>query len=473
MGDFEILTSEIVMTLLALLGQSICLFYKRATVAIIYAVLIISSVVLVIAFDCFENTCVGFYDSIFIDSKVHLFKIIIFIFAALSILLYKSHCKLLKVEVHIEFVTLVLLSTVATFISISLRNFLLLFCALELQALIGYALVAFDTSNAVSSEGALKYLIIGAVITCVSLFGISFIYGFNGSLSFVRLQTFDAMSIMCIIGFLLFLSNIIFKLSAVPFHFWALDVYESAPLFSTAYISTVQKLGILIVFFNIVSNVMDISSSLTFSVLLKGIAILSMIIGSLGAIYQTSIMRMLAYSGVLNAGYVLMGFVVHGDNLIPASLFYMIIYSASVFCIISLLIALVGGVNAYKITLQSISGIGYTRKSIAAGLTILLFSMIGLPPLAGFFGKYYLFYNTILEGELSLGIIGIIASAISAVYYLKIVKSMYFSDTIAEVNYLPTNKTLLLITSLIIFFTIFFGIFVSRLWSIVSVFAMA
>ena len=459
--QFMIVLPELMITLLAMASQMVAVFCRQSIKWVTHTTVVLAVVIIFFTIKLSANELIAFNNSFVLNPTVGLFKAFVLGFTIAAILLYKNTCKISAESIKMEFITLMLLSTVGIFISISSRNFLLLFCGLELQALSGYALAAFNSSDPKSSEAGLKYFVLGALVTCLMLFGISFLYGFSGGLQYnVTLEMLNSNlkpSIGAIIGATLMLSGIFFKLSAAPMHIWTPDVYEGAPTAAVTYFATAQKIGILVVLLNILTFVIGDYFQISID-LVRIIAMLSMIIGALGAIMQSSLKRLMAYSTVLNIGYVLIGVVLHSEQGNFAALLYLLIYITGVLGFFACLIALLGE-KTDSANFEDIRGIGYSKKAIAGAIAIIMFSMIGLPPLAGFFGKYYVFYQAIVKEEFLLAFTGIFTSVIAAFYYLKVIKSMYFTEPIIELEYIPTSGSLLFITCLVIGFILFFSLF--------------
>ena len=379
----------------------------------------------------------------------------------MSIVIYKSLIKISDKVIKVEFITLILLSTVGVFISISARDFIILFCGLELQALSGYAMAAFNNKDVKSSEAGLKYFVLGSLISCLMLLGISFFYGFTGSIYFndIRAALDGEFNIGLVVGAIFVLAAILFKLSAAPLHIWTPDVYEGAPVSAVTYFAVAQKVGVLIVLINFVTLVTG--NYLRVSVdLIKIAAILSIFIGALGAMMQSSLKRLMAYSTILNVGYVLIAISLHSDEGFRSAIIYMVIYVIGTIGFFACLVALFGRKSDIA-SFADLQGISAERKTIAASIAIIMFSMIGLPPLAGFFGKYYVFYNAIIQGEVTLAVLGVISSVIAAFYYLKVVKYMYFMEAVEKTAIIPTNRGLLSVSVISVGFTLFFFIFAS------------
>nr|MBP9778949.1 NADH-quinone oxidoreductase subunit N [Rickettsiaceae bacterium] len=402
-----------------------------------------------------------FFNSFEVSPSIYKLKSLVLVLSIMSIVIYKSLIKISDKAIKVEFITLILLSTVGVFISISARDFIILFCGLELQALSGYAMAAFNNKDVKSSEAGLKYFVLGSLISCLMLLGISFFYGFTGSIYFndIRAALDGEFNIGLVVGAIFVLAAILFKLSAAPLHIWTPDVYEGAPVSAVTYFAVAQKVGVLIVLINFVTLVTG--NYLRVSVdLIKIAAILSIFIGALGAMMQSSLKRLMAYSTILNVGYVLIAISLHSDEGFRSAIIYMVIYVIGTIGFFACLVALFGRKSDIA-SFADLQGISAERKTIAASIAIIMFSMIGLPPLAGFFGKYYVFYNAIIQGEVTLAVLGVISSVIAAFYYLKVVKYMYFMEAVEKTAIIPTNRGLLSVSVISVGFTLFFFIFAS------------
>lgn len=464
LNQFVLILPEIVLTIIALSMQLLAVFFKEHLRPILLLT-VISSLGLAIAILQFapdENITI-FSDSFELSYYTYWYKSLVLFLSVMSIIIYNDLMKISGKSIKLEFVTLILLSTVGIFISISARDFITLFCGLELQALSGYAIAAFNNKNVMSSEAGLKYFVLGSLMSCLMLLGISLFYGFSGSMYFDIIQNAlnGEFNPGIVVGAIFVLAALLFKLSAAPVHIWTPDVYEGAPISAVTYFAVAQKLGIIIVLINFVNLVLGDYVSISVD-LIKISAVLSIIIGSLGAIMQFSLKRLMAYSTILNVGYVLIGMSLNSYDGIYAAFLYMLIYVLGTMGFFACIVALFGE-KADIATFADLQGIAAERKTIAAAITILMFSMIGLPPLAGFFGKYYIFYNAIIQNEFTLAFLGVLTSVIAAFYYLKIIKYMYFMENDTNITIIPTNHGLLLVSIISVSFTLFFFIFVPSL----------
>lgn len=464
LSQFVLILPEIVLTIIVMCMQLFAVFFKHHLRSIVF--LTISSLLVlatsIIYFAPKEPTSV-FSNSFELSYYIYLFKALILFLSIMSVIIYNDIMKISNKFIKVEFITLMLLSTVGVFISISARDFIILFCGLELQALSGYAMAAFNNKDVKSSEAGLKYFVLGSLISCLMLLGISFFYGFSGSIYFdnIRNALNGEFNIGLVIGAIFVLAAILFKLSAAPFHIWTPDVYEGAPVSAVTYFAVAQKMGILIVLLNFVNLVLG--DYIIISVdLIKIAAVLSIFVGSLGAMMQFSLKRLMAYSTILNVGYVLIAVSLHSEEGMYAAFMYMLIYVLATIGFFACLVALFGEKSDIA-SFADLQGIASERKTIAAAIAIIMFSMIGLPPLAGFFGKYYIFYNAIMQGEFTLALLGVLTSVIAAFYYLKVIKYMYFMEATKKVTSIPTNRGLLLVSVVSVGFTLFFFIFVPSL----------
>ncbi len=457
-NQFIIVIPEILLASLAMVMQIVAVYTKNASRQIALATTLLGLGIVYYMLYFVPEYELGFTLSFATSPAISLFKAIVLGLALMSLVVYRDIAKIANSKLKIEFITLVLLSTLGVFISISARDFMLLFCGLELQALSGYALAAFNTKSSKSSEAGLKYFILGALMSGLMLLGISFLYGFSGSIKFFEIRdALNGFNIGLIVGSVLVLAAILFKLSAAPLHIWTPDVYEGAPISAVTYFAVAQKIGMLVVLINITDGVIGDYTQVS-NELIKIVAILSMIVGSLGAIRQVSLKRLMAYSTVLNVGYVLVGVCLHSPEGNYAAFVYMLIYVIGVMGFFACIVALFG-LKSDEATFEDLQGIAGSRKTLAAAISIIMFSMIGLPPLAGFFGKYYIFYNAVAEGEIVLAIIGVLTSVIAAFYYLKIIKCMYFMEPPRAVIIIPTKRGLWIVTVLTLAFILFFFTF--------------
>lgn len=306
------------------------------------------------------------------------------------------------------------------------------FIALEIMSLAIYILVGYDRKNVTSTEAVLKYLILGAFAGAFFTMGSAFVYGAVGSTKFVKIGQFIAANGMLqspamIGGAFFILVAFLFKIAAFPFHAWIIDVYDGASVPITGYMATGLKTAI----FAVLANFLVVDSALQekWVTFLFYIAVLTMFAGNLIAIGQQSLKRMLAASGIVHSGYLLIALVAVGTKDFTGSViaFYLAAYAAGtlgIFCALSYL----GGKGESRKTFDDFKGLAQSRPYSAAAISVFLLSMAGIPPTAGFMGKFYVITSAINAGQLTLAILGIISSVISIWYYLRLIINMYFHD---------------------------------------------
>ena len=341
-----------------------------------------------------------------------------------------------------EYNILFIFSILGMMIMISSNDLMLLYLGIELQSLSLYVMVALKRDSIRSSEAALKYFILGSIASAIILYGSSMIYSVSGSTNYFLIsETLVSKNSLTIFSFglILILSGIAFKLSAAPFHMWTPDVYEGSPSSITTILITLPKVAALCVIIKLLFepfiNLIDIWQQILIIV-----SISSMVIGSISALKQENLKRLFAYSTIGNIGYVLMGVITATDNGIAAAFLYLIIYTIGALGIFSF-IMLLRRDNVQLVNLSSISGFSKSNPGIALCVVILIFSLAGIPPFAGFFAKFYIFTAAVEQDLVYLAIIGVVFSVVSIFYYLKLIKIMYLDELVESIN-INTDKKL-------------------------------
>ena len=369
----------------------------------------------------------GYHGLFVVDPFADFMKLLVITGAALSVVLaldYNEHEGIAR----FEFPVLVLTSTVGMMIMCSTANLMTLYLGLELQSLSLYVLCAFNRDDTRSAESGLKFFILGALASGLLLYGISLAYGFAGTMDFGELALTLAQpgtaSAGLIVGVVFIVAGLAFKLSAVPFHMWTPDVYEGAPTPVTAFMSTAPKVAAIA----LLLRALEVPFRPVFeqwSGLIVLVSLASMILGALAAIGQRNIKRLMAYSSIGHIGYALIGLAVGTQEGIRGVMIYMVTYvfmSAGVFAV---LIAMRRRGRPLE-QIADLSGLGSTDPGLALIMTILMFSMAGIPPFSGFFGKLYVFRPAVESGFWTLAVVGVLTSVVGAFYYLRIIKVMYF-----------------------------------------------
>jgi NADH-quinone oxidoreductase subunit N len=330
-----------------------------------------------------------------------------------------------------EYPVLALFAGIGMMLMVSANNFLSLYMALELQSLSLYVLAAFHRNSKRSAEAGVKYFTLGALSSGFLLFGISLIYGFTGALDFgavtATLSTLPAIPVGVIFGLVFILAGLAFKISAVPFHMWTPDVYEGAPTPVTAFFAIVPKLAAIALIIRVLDGPFGALEE-QWQQVVWAISLLSMIVGAFAALVQNNIKRLLAYSSIGNMGYALIGVAAGSSQGVAAVLLYMAIYMVTT----AGLFAFVLFMRRYETPVEKISdlaGLSKSHPAIAYAVAILLFSVSGIPPMAGFFGKLVIFQAAVAQGLYVLAVLGILTSVVAAYYYLLLVKIMFFDET--------------------------------------------
>jgi NADH-quinone oxidoreductase subunit N len=364
------------------------------------------------------------YGPLHMDRLAQFSGIFVMVAAALAVLQLWDH---LHQEgwVKGETLSLLLFSAVGMILFTATTNLLLLFLALELLSLPLYALTGTVRMRAQAMEGGMKYFLTGAVAASCFLMGSVLLYGATGTLDAVgigRILAGGPLDPIALVGAALLLAGFLFKVSAVPFHQWTPDVYEAAPHPISGFMSVATKGVAFMALFRVMAlglPVMGLRLQSVFAVL----AILSLAVGNLAALAQPNIKRMLAYSSISHAGYLLLGFVAATPDAYSAILFYLLAYLAMNIGAFGVLTAF--GLVGDGATFENLRGQGWKRPGIAIAATFCMFSLAGLPPMAGFYGKYMIFKELILQGHVGLAIVGVVASLVSVYYYLRLPVALF------------------------------------------------
>lgn len=364
---------------------------------------------------------------------------------------------------HFEYPVLMMLSTLGMMVMISANDLISLFIGLELQSLSLYVMTAMARKNTRASEAALKYFVLGALATGVLLYGCSLVYGFSGTTNFDSLERVfrgpEAIQMGAVIGFMFILAGLVFKISVVPFHMWTPDVYEGSPTSVTTFLAATPKIaGFALLMRVLMSPFFEMLPQ--WQMVLAGLAIATMVLGAFAALNQRNIKRLLAYSSIGHMGYALIGLVVGNEDGMRSSLIYMMLYLVMTMgafaCILNVC-------RTWKDVqeIKDLSGLARIRPGTAFIFGFLLFSMAGIPPMAGFLGKLYIFQSAVNAGFYYLAIIGVITSVVAAAYYLIVIKVMIMdqpteaeSAKSAKVSRDPVMSLVLggVVASLILFF---------------------
>jgi NADH-quinone oxidoreductase subunit N len=370
---------------------------------------------------------VVFGDAFMDDGFSRFMKVLALVGAMASILMSVDYLQRNGLEKY-EFPILVLLSTLGMMLLISAENLISLYLGLELMSLALYVLAAFARDNGQASEAGLKYFVLGALSSGMMLYGSSLLYGFAGTISFSGIaQAIGATpTIGVVFGLVFVLAGLAFKMSAAPFHMWTPDVYEGAPTPVTAFFASAAKMAAAAVTARVVMTAFP-DAIQQWRQIIVFLAIASTLLGSFAAIGQTNIKRLMAYSSIGHMGFALIGLAAGDEAGIRGFAIYLAVYLVMTLGSFAAILAMrVNGQAVENIT--DLAGLSRTNGVMAFFLAMLMFSLAGIPPLAGFFAKYYVLLAAVHSGLYPLAVIGVLASAVAAFYYLRVVKIIYFDE---------------------------------------------
>ena len=365
-----------------------------------------------------------FNGSVVIDYLSSFMKIVTLIAAFLVLLVSSNYLKLLKIF-KIEYPILILSSVLGMMIMISSNDLIVFYMGLELQSLALYVLASFNRDQIKSSEAGLKYFVLSALSSGLLLYGCSLIYGFTGSTNFnIISNQLNSSEYALTFGIVFILVGLAFKISAVPFHMWAPDVYEGSPTSVTLFFTMVPKIAALTVFIRFLYvPFLDLIDQ--WQTILIFLSIASMVFGAVAAIGQKNLKRLVAYSSIGHVGYALAGLATGSNEGIQSSVIYITIYILMNLGLFSCLLMMKRN-NVYYEQIEDLSGLSKNHPLLSLSLLIILFSLAGIPPLAGFFAKFYVFKSVLEQSMFFLAIVGLLSTVIAAYYYLKLIKIMYF-----------------------------------------------
>src|ERR1700760_4350684 len=364
-----------------------------------------------------------------------------------------------------EFAILVLLSTLGMMVLISAGDLIMLYLGLELMSLALYVVGARNRDNLKSTEAGLKYFVLGALSSGMLLYGASLVYGFTGTVNFAGIAAAAKTgSIRIIFGVVFVLAGLCFKVSAVPFHMWTPDVYEGAPTPVTAFFASAPKVAAMAVFVRVAMTAFP-GITVQWQQIVVFVSIASMALGSFAAIGQTKIKRLMAYSSIGHMGFALVGLAAGTAEGAQGVLVYLAIYVAMTLGSFSIILAMKRQGQAVE-QISDFSGLSRTNPLLAFFFAMLLFSLAGVPPLAGFFAKWYVFSAAIKANLFALAVIGVLTSVVGAFYYLTIVKVMYFDEPLSQLD--PMRVELRAVLAICGLFTIFFFVYPGPLVSVAS-----
>ena len=427
MDNLNLISPEIFISL-SIMFLLILGVFKKNSSNIIYNFSIISLlIVMVLIFNNpFNIKITLFTESYVIDYLSSFMKVITLLGGVFVLIISSRYLRLFKM-LQIEYPILILSSILGMMVMISSNDLIVFYIGLELQSLSLYVLASFNRDQLKSSEAGLKYFVLSALSSGLLLYGCSLIYGFSGSTNFnVISDNMISNQYGLTFGIVFILVGLAFKISAVPFHMWAPDVYEGSPTSVTLFFAVVPKIAALTVFIRFLYvpfiNMID-----QWQTILVFISIASMIFGAVAAIGQTNLKRLVAYSSIGHIGYALAGLSTASNEGIQSSIVYISIYIVMNLGLFSCLFMMKRNDQYFEST-DDLSGLSKNHPLLSLSLMIILFSLAGIPPLAGFFAKLYIFKSVIEQSMYFLAIVGLLSTVIAAFYYLRIIKIIYFDE---------------------------------------------
>ena len=456
MENINIFLPEIFLAVSILVTLMVGVFFKNSytlVTTIIYGIVI---ALILIILNSFSETFKLFSDSFVSNSFTNFFKILILIGTLFILMITQDFIKETKINCF-EYSLVLLLSVLGMFVMISANDLILFYLGLELQSLSLYILASLDRDNLKSNESGLKYFILSSLASGLLLYGCSLLYGFSGSTNFEVINaTTDTDNVGTIFAMVFIIVGLAFKVSAVPFHMWTPDVYEGAPSSVTSFFAVVPKVAGIAVFIRFMQipfgELVD-----QWQPILIFISLASMILGAVAAIGQTNIKRLIAYSSIGHIGFALAGISTNTTTGYNASIAYITIYIIMNLGIFACIFSMKKD-GKYCENLNDLSGISKHHPILSISLLIILFSLAGIPPLAGFFAKFYIFMSVIESSMYTLAIIGLLSTVVSAFYYLRIIKIIYFDDLIKsfdQIKNLGISTTLFLSSLILLTFFIY------------------
>ncbi|WP_421590900.1 NADH-quinone oxidoreductase subunit NuoN, partial [Shinella sp. M27] len=433
LASLQLSTPEIILAVGALVLLMIGVFSGERSgttvIGLAVAVLIIAGLWLVLATG--EGQAYG--GAFVSDAFAKFMKVLALIGSITAMVMTVGHARSQQLD-RFEFPVLIVLSTLGMLLMISANSLLSLYLALELQSLALYVVAAINRDSLRSTEAGLKYFVLGALSSGMLLYGMSLVYGFTGHIGFQDIAaalSAEGRSLGLVFGLVFILAGLAFKISAVPFHMWTPDVYEGAPTPVTAFFAAAPKVAAMAMLVRIVIEafqpvVADWQQVIVF------ISIASMLLGSFAAIGQKNIKRLMAYSSIGHMGYALVGLASGSMAGVRGVALYMLIYMVMTLGTFAIILAMrrKDGENVEEIS--DLAGLSSTNPFMATVLTILMFSLAGIPPMAGFFAKYFVFMAAIEAQLYALAIIGVLSSVVGAYYYLRVIKVMWFDEATGE-----------------------------------------
>ena len=444
-ADFLAIVPELALALSAMVLLMIGAYAGERSARLVNA-LSIAVLVSLVSTVLSGSDAVAFGGAFVVDSFARFMKVAALAGSAVAIILAQRFARR-EGFYRFEFPILILLGTLGMFVMISANDLITLYLGLETQSLAAYVVAAIHRDDARSSEAGLKYFVLGALSSGMLLYGASLVYGFTGHTGFepIAAALAEGRSTGLVIGLVFVLAGLAFKISAVPFHMWTPDVYEGAPTPVTAFFASAPKIAALALLTRVVIDAFAPIAA-DWQQIVSFVAIASMALGSFAAIGQANIKRLMAYSSIGHMGFALVGLAAGTEQGVQGVILYLVIYMPMTLGAFALILMMRRDGQMVE-AIDELSGLAQTKPTAAFLFATILFSLAGIPPLAGFFAKYYVFLAAIEAGLYPLAVIGVVTSVVGAYYYLRIVKIMYFDEPAQTFEPAPAELQTVLATS--------------------------
>lgn len=443
-ASLALLTPELILAVGAMVLLMIGVYSnsRSSTLVTTLAVLVMAAAAAWLLFSVGEGKAFG--NSFVVDPFARFMKVLTLAGAAVTLVMSVGFAKAEKFD-SFEYPVLVMLSSTGMLLMASANDMIALYLSFELQSLALYIVAAINRDSLRSSEAGLKYFVLGALGTGMMLYGISLVYGYTGSIDFnVIAQTLTGAErqVGLLFGLVFILAGLVFKISAAPFHMWTPDVYEGAPTPVTAFFAVAPKVATMALILRLVMEAFQPSAA-DWQQIIVFVSIASMALGSFAAIGQRNFKRLMAYSSIGHMGFALVGLASNSEAGVRGVIIYMLIYVAMTLGTFAFIIAMRRKEGQVE-TIGDLAGLSRTNPVMATILTILLFSLAGIPPLAGFWAKWYVFLAAINAELYTLAVIGVLSSVVAAFYYLRIIKIMWFDEPVGGFEPMPVELRLVL-----------------------------
>ena len=464
--DFAPATPEIVLltlTSLLLVADSIWeKYFKFATYYVTQAILVIVGALIIYSFTTEE--VITFHGSFIRDSFADVLKLFIIVIS-LVVFLFSKEYLLQNKYFRGEFFTLGLFGVLGMFVMVSAHNFITMYLGLEIMSLAMYAMIAMKKDHRQSLEAAMKYFVLGALATGMLLYGFSMVYGATGTIQFDTMaqiiESGKADSTVLAFGLVFVIIGLAFKLGAVPFHMWVPDVYHGSPTAMTLYLATAPKIAAFAMTYRILVDGLP-GLVEDWQPLLIMMAILSLLVGSIVAIAQDNLKRMLAYSGIGHIGFILLGVIAATPDGYSSAMFYTIVYAVTGVAGFGIIVAFARIGNEFD-RIADFKGLNAKNPWLALMFVFVLFSMAGIPPFIGFYAKILVLEEVLSSGFVWLATFAVITAVISTYYYLKVIKAMYFDKPESDEKVEPVSRDLTYAVSFVAILLLVVGILPSSL----------